>query len=205
MTLPRVHAVTDAQVLAQPGFLDRARHVAALGSRVAIHLRDRTATGRALSDHALALRDAVRDSGAALIVNARPDIAAAISADGVQLGAGDLGVADARHVLSGGWVGRSVHGLEEAQVAAAEGADFLVAGTIFTSASHPGVTAKGPGFIAELAAVGAPVLAIGGITPERAGEVQAAGAWGVAAIRSIWDASDPARVVLEMLKQWEHQ
>ena len=46
------------------------------------------------------LRDALADSGTALIVNARPDIAAAISADGVQLGPGDLGVADARHVLS---------------------------------------------------------------------------------------------------------
>lgn len=205
MTLPRVHAVTDAQVLAQPGFLDQARQVATLGDRVAIHLRDRTATGRALSDHAVLLRDALRGSGTALIVNARPDIAAAVSADGVQLGGGDLGVADARRVLWRGWVGRSVHSLGEARSAADEGADFLLAGTIFTSASHPGAPAKGPGFINKLTSVGAPVVAIGGVTPERAAEVRAAGAWGVAAIRSIWSASDPARAVQLMLEQWEEQ
>ena len=205
MTLPRVHAVTDAQVLAQPGFLDRVRRLATLGSRVAIHLRDRTASGRTLSNHALALRDALSGTGTALIVNARPDIATSISADGVQLGAGDLGVADARCVLLRGWVGRSVHSTDEGQAAADEGADFLLAGTIFMSATHPGVAAKGPDFIRELAPVGTPVIAIGGVTPERAGEVQAAGAWGIAAIRSIWGASDPARAALTMLERWEGQ
>ena len=49
------------------------------------------------------------------------------------------------------------------------------------------------------------MIAIGGVTPERAGDVRAAGAWGVAAIRSIWGASDPARAVRLMLKQWEEQ
>ena len=104
-----------------------------------------------------------------------------------------------------GWVGRSVHGRTRRGPRPTRAPTFSLAGTIFTSASHPGVAAKGPGFIAELASVGAPVIAIGGITPERAGEVQAAGAWGVAAIRSIWDASDPARAVLAMLEQWEDQ
>lgn len=205
MTLPRVHAVTDTQVLAQPGFLDQVRRVATLGARVAIHLRDRTATGRALSDHAARLREALDGSGAALIVNARPDVAAAVSAEGVQLGGGDLGVADARRVLLRGWVGRSVHSLGEARSAADEGADFLLAGTIFTSASHPGAPAQGPGFIHELTSVGAPVIAIGGVTPERAGEVRAAGGWGVAAIRSIWYADDPARAAQSMLEQWEER
>ena len=203
--LPRVHAVTDAHVLAQPGFLDRARRVATLGARVAIHLRDRTATGRALSDHAVRLREALHGSGAALIVNARPDIAAAVSAEGAQLGGGDLGVADARRVLLHGWIGRSVHTLGEARQAADQGADFLLGGTIFTSASHPGAAAQGVGFIRELTSVGAPVIAIGGVTPERAGEIRAAGAWGVAAIRSIWYADDPARAAQVMLEQWEEQ
>ena len=69
----------------------------------------------------------------------------------------------------------------------------------------PELTAKGPEFIRGLASVGTPVIAIGGVTPERAGEVQAAGAWGIAAIRSIWGASDPARAALTMLERWEDQ
>ena len=200
-----MHAITDAGVLAHPEFLDRARRIATLGARVAIHLRDRTATGRALSDHAAALRDALGGTGTALIVNARPDIAAAIAADGVQLGQGDLGVADARHVLPQGWIGRSVHHIEEARGAAREGADFLLAGMIYPSASHPGIAAQGAVFIGTLASVGTPVIAIGGLTPERAGEVRAAGAWGVAAIRSIWGAKDPAHTAMLMLQAWEGQ
>jgi thiamine-phosphate diphosphorylase len=205
VTLPRVHAITDAHVLAAPGFLDKVRRIAALGRRVAIHLRDRTATGRALWDRAGALREALAGTGTALIVNARPDIAAGISADGVQLGKGDLGVADARHVMSHGWIGRSVHSIDEAHAAAREGADFLLAGMTYASASHPGVAAQGVAFITRLATVNAPVIAIGGVTPERARDVRTAGAWGVAAIRSIWGASDPAQAVRLMLAPWEEQ
>jgi len=53
--------------------------------------------------------------------------------------------------------------------------------------------------------VNAPVIAIGGVTPERTRDVRTAGAWGVAAIRSIWGASDPAQAVRLMLAPWEEQ
>jgi thiamine monophosphate synthase len=93
--------------------------------------------------------------------------------------------------------------VDEAKSAAGEGADFLLAGMTYPSASHPGLEAKGTAFIGTLVPAGAPVIAIGGITPERAVEVHAAGAWGVAAIRSIWEADDPAAAVLAMLEPWE--
>ncbi|MBP2648677.1 MAG: thiamine-phosphate pyrophosphorylase [Gemmatimonadetes bacterium] len=203
MNLPRVHAITDARVLAFPGFLEAARRLATLGARVAIHLRDRTASGRALADQAVALRDTLAGTGTALILNARPDIAAAVAAQGVQLGEGDLSVADARRVFPRTWVGRSVHGVDEARAAAREGADYLIAGTTYPSASHAGQAPRGTGFISEIVAVGPPVLAIGGVTPERADEVHATGAHGVAAIRGIWGASDPAQAVARMLEPWE--
>lgn len=203
MNLPRVHAVTDARVLALPDFLDVARRIATMGARVAIHLRDRTATGRALADHAAALRDALEGTGAPLIVNARPDIAAGIRADGVQLGAGDLAVADARRVLPQGWIGCSVHSMDEAVIAAREGADYLLAGTVYASESHVTHEPRGPAFVAEVVSAGPRVLAIGGVTPERAGQVHDTGAYGIAAIRSIWGASDPARAVALLLEPWE--
>ena len=203
MTLPRVHAVTDAGVLALPGFLDVARRIATQGARVAIHLRDRTASGRALAEHAVALHDTLAGTGAALIINARPDLAAAVAAQGVQLGQGDLAVADARHVFPDCWVGCSVHSVDEARAAAREGADYVIAGTTYASASHAGHAPRGTGFIGEVVATGPRVIAIGGVTPERAAAVHATGAYGVAAIRGIWAASDPAHAVALMLAPWE--
>lgn len=204
MTLPRVHAITDARVLALPRFLDLARHVATLGPRVAIHLRDRTASGRALADHATALRGALAGTGAALIINARPDIATAVQAEGVQLGGGDVSLADARRVFAG-WIGRSVHDTTAARNAAHDGADYVIAGTTYASASHPGHAAHGPAFIGAVVSVAPRVIAIGGITAERAVDVRAAGAYGVAAISGIWDASDPADAVASMLAPWSDE
>jgi thiamine-phosphate diphosphorylase len=198
-----VHAVTDAQVLALPGFLDVARRIATLGARVAIHLRDRTASGRAFADQAVALRDALAATGTPLIINARPDVAEAVDAAGMQLGGGDLSIADARRVHARGWIGRSVHSVDEARSATADGADYLIAGTTYATQSHAGEEARGAAFISAVAAAGAPVLAIGGVTVERAPELHAAGAYGIAAIRAIWGASDPAHAVTQMLEPWE--
>jgi thiamine-phosphate diphosphorylase len=201
--LPRVHAVTDARVLARTNFLELAKRVATLGTRVAIHLRDRTATGRALAERASALRAALDGSGTPIIVNARPDIAAAVAADGVHLGQGDLGVGDARIVFRSGWIGRSVHATDEAHAAARDGADYLMAGSTWASASHAGQAPQGTGFVASVVSAGLPVIAIGGATPQRARELPVTGAHGVAAIRAIWDADDPALAVQEMLEAWE--
>jgi thiamine-phosphate pyrophosphorylase len=60
----------------------------------------------------------------------------------------------------------------------------------------------GPGLIADLAPLGVPVIAIGGITPARAREAREAGAWGVAAIRSLWHATHPADAALACLAPW---
>jgi thiamine-phosphate diphosphorylase len=200
--LPRLHAITDAHVLG-PDFLAVSRRLSELGPRIAIHLRDRTATGRRLAELASALAAVLAGSGTGLIVNARPDIAAAVEAQGVQLGTGDLSVADARTLLPEGWIGRSVHGAGEGLAAIREGADYLVAGTIFASASHAGVEPAGTSLLSDLVAAGIPVIAIGGITPERAGLVHATGAHGVAAIRGIWDAADPLEAARQMLAPWD--
>jgi len=205
LNLPRVHAVTDAHVLGLPGFLELARRIATMGARVAIHLRDRTASGRELADRAVALRAALSGTGTPLIINARPDIAAAISADGVQLGAGDLATPDARRVFPEGRIGRSVHNVREARLALSDGANYVIAGTTYPSASHAHHQPKGTAFIAGIAAVGLPVIAIGGVTAERAIEIHAAGGYGVAAIRALWEASDPAHAVALMLAPWEAQ
>lgn len=111
-------------------------------------------------------------------------------------------MADTRTVLGSGWIGRSVHGLEEARAAVTEGADFLLVGTVFPSASHPGQAPLGLEALEQIAALGCPIIAIGGVTPERAGSVKAAGAWGLAAISALWHAADPYAAAVALLAPW---
>ena len=131
--------------------------------------------------------------------------------DGVHLSENDMPVNAAREKLEAGTViGRSIHSVGSARKAEKEGADYLVAGTIFASKSHPEIAPAGIGFLREVCcAVTVPVVAIGGITPERVGECIAAGAAGVAVLSPIMRAVDPqavARTYREALdtawKQW---
>ena len=127
--LPRLHAFTDASVLSAPDFGVRAAAIAAAGPAVALHARDRGGPVGALAAAAQRMAALARPPEAAVFVSGRPDVAAAIGAQGVQLGAGDLTPAQARRLLPHGWVGRSVHTLDEARVAIEEGATILRIGT----------------------------------------------------------------------------
>lgn len=200
--LARVHAYTDAALLSAPELGIRAAAIAAAGPAVALHARARGAGGDLLAAGALRLIALAKPPEAAVFVSGRPDIAAAVGAQGVQLAADDVAPADARRLLPHAWIGRSVHTRDEAADAVHEGADFLVVGSIYETASHPGRPVAGLELVRESAALGRPVIAIGGITAERAHEVRAAGAYGVAAIRALWQAPDPAAATLALLEPW---
>ena len=197
-----MHAITDAATLALADFGVRAAAIAGAGSAVALHARNRTATAAELVVAAAQLVALAAPAEASVFVNGRPDLAAAIGAQGVQLAADDLVPADAKLVLRDGWVGRSVHSVTEAEAAVSEGADYLMAGTVYPTASHPGRSGGGTALVRELATLGVPVIAIGGITAARAAELRDAGAWGVAAISALWHAADPAAAALDLLGPW---
>ena len=200
--LPRVHAFTDAILLSTPDLGIRAAAIAAGGPAVALHARARGAGGAVLAAAAVRMVALARPPEAAVFVSGRPDIALAVGAQGVQLASGDLTPSAARRVLRRGWIGCSVHSREQAAAAVDDGADFLVVGNIYETSSHPGRPAGGLELVRESVALGRPVIAIGGITPERAFEVRAAGGYGVAAIRALWQAPDPAAATLAMLAPW---
>jgi thiamine-phosphate diphosphorylase len=138
-------------------------------------------------------------------VNDRADVAAAVSAGsgvrlGVHLGQRSVSPQEARRVFPGAAaVGVSVHSGEEAGAVA--GADYLFAGTIFETLSHAGRAGAGVDRIHQVreSAPLRPTIAIGGVTPARVGVVLAAGAYGVAVMRSVWNAPDPAAAVEELL------
>lgn len=196
MSLPRIHAITDGRVLALPDFRARVQDLGRHGPALALHVRDRQASARDLAAQAVEVSGWLAGTGVAIIVNARPDIARAISASGVQLGASDLTPADARTVFPTGWIGRSVHSVHEVTIASGQGADFTLLGPVFETASHPGSAPLG---LTPLPDTRMPVIAIGGITLERVPMAGAAGYYGVAAIRAIWDAAVPGDAVAAML------
>ncbi|HEU4452584.1 MAG TPA: thiamine phosphate synthase [Longimicrobium sp.] len=200
--LPPLHVVTDDEVVARPDFLPNALRVMEIGgSHLAFHLRAPRTSGRRLYDLAATLLPRATGEGALLLVNDRIDVALAARADGVQLGAWGIGIADARRLLGRErWIGASVHSGDEAREAAADGADFVIAGAVYATESHPGQAGAGLGVIEDAVAAGVPVIAIGGITPERAGDVMAAGAAGVAAIRGVWDGGDVVEAVRRYLR-----
>lgn len=159
-----------------------------------IQLRERGLDDR----HLAALTErAVAAAGdrAAVVVNDRVDVALASGAAGVHLRADSIDASRVRAIVPPGFlVGRSVHGAEEARQAAASGVDYLIAGTVYPSASKPaGSAVLGlPAFAEIVRAVGLPVLAIGGIAADNLQDVAATGAAGVAAIGLFTDAAADA-------------
>ena len=195
--LPRLHAITDDRIARRHDVTQLARTVAAAGGpRVALHARAPGATALALYDLASAF---ARHTPALLFVNDRLDIALACRAAGVQLTANSLPPGDARVLCASWWIGRSVHSYEEADAARNAGADYLVAGPAYPTPTHPDRAPLASRTLDEIVRLGLPVVAIGGVTPERARDLRRAGVYGVAAIRGIWDAPDPARAVREFL------
>ena len=200
--LARLHAVTDAAIRALPDLGVRAAAIAAAGSAVALHARDRSATAADLAALADRFVTLTLPAEASTFVSGRPDIARAVGAQGVQLAAGDIASRDARAAFGDLWLGRSVHSLAEAEAAMAEGADYLLLGNVFATPSHPDRDPVGIEVVRAVSALGAPVIAIGGITVQHARELRDAGAYGIAAIRALWHAEDPARAALAFLDEW---
>jgi len=163
------------------------------GGASAVQVREKGISDRALLERARQASAWAHEAGALVIVNDRADVAVLAGADGVHVGQDDLPVREARRIVGAGRiVGASSHSVREAQVAAEAGADYVSCGAMFPSVTKPGREAAGPALCRQVArAVGVPVMAIGGITAERAAEVLAAGATWLAVSGAVCSAEDP--------------
>ncbi|MEO5590258.1 MAG: thiamine phosphate synthase [Gemmatimonadaceae bacterium] len=186
--------MTDSATMAHGHFVDRARSVMlALGPRGAVHLRSSRLGGRDFHAIAEKLAAAQEATGCWLIVNDRADIAAAVGARGLQLASHSLEIADALTVWPVGLVGASIHSVAEALAAERAGASWCVAGTVFETPSHAGRPPARVEFVENASrAIGIPLIAIGGVTPEDVPALVKAGAHGVATIRGAnWNGESP--------------
>lgn len=132
---------------------------------------------------------AVRATQARVLVNDRVDVAIAAGAHGVHLRGDSMPASRVRTIVPPGFmIGRSVHSPDETMRVTSEGSiDYVIFGTVFQTASKPGATVSGLGVLAaSCQATTVPVLAVGGMRPERLRGVREAGAAGIAAI-SLFD------------------
>jgi thiamine-phosphate pyrophosphorylase len=187
--IPRLHLIgpLDLPADAYPAVAA----AAARGGVEAVHVRLPGADADELL--ALALAVAPASGTALLVVNGRAEVAARTSAMALQLPSGGESVAHARDVVgAAALIGRSVHDVTEAAFAVDEGADWLLAGHVFATPSHPAEPGRGLAYLTGICRrFDRPVIAIGGITVERIPAVLAAGAHGVALGRELLHAPDP--------------
>jgi thiamine-phosphate pyrophosphorylase len=181
--LPRLYLVTDRRATERPLPEVVAAALAGVPPGGAwVQLREKDLDGGALLALARALAPVVRARDGRLFVNDRLDVALAAGADGVHLPENGFDVATARRLAPGLLVGASTH---TRAAAAASTADLVLLGPIYATPDKPaalGLDAVSPG-----------AFAIGGITsPERAAACRAAGAAGIACIRAVLAAPDPA-------------
>lgn len=161
-----------------------------------VQLREPQLSARQLYELAAAAVARSRRTATRIVVNDRLDVALAAGADGVHLGRRSLPAARARGLVPPGFlVGCSVHSLEELRDVPRQDVDYLVAGTVYWTASKPSATQllRVDGVAALARATDLPLLAIGGVTLERIPELVGAGAAGIAAIGLFADA-DPAHL-----------
>jgi thiamine-phosphate pyrophosphorylase len=204
---PALYAIIDASPAAPlKSILSFGEKLAGGGVRL-MQLRAKRATARQLFDMSQALVGLIGGSRTLrdlkVMVNDRPDIAAITGAAGVHVGQEELPVEEARKVCASPlWVGVSTHNLEQVRAADHTSADYVALGPIFGT-----VTKENPDPVVGLDFLRAarkltrkPLVAIGGITVQSAGDVYRAGADSVAVISDLRDAADPARRASEYLQ-----
>jgi thiamine-phosphate pyrophosphorylase len=193
----RLYLITDRRLVPDLAYPVRAALSALPPGTAAVQLREKDLPAARLLELARRLVPICKAASAPLLVNDRVDVALASGADGVHLPARGLPVAQARELLGPGkLVGVSCHAPAEIAFAHAGGADFALFGPVWDS---PGKTARGLAALEDaVRASPLPVLAIGGITNETARLAMDAGASGVACIRAVLGAPDPAAAAREL-------
>jgi len=200
LVFPRLYAIIDPSLLTISE-LELAETLAGSGVEL-IQYRNKTASSRHFFEISRQLSGALGARGVRLIVNDRADIAVLSGAGGVHVGQEDLGVEEARAICGGlggfggkdRWVGVSTHTLEQLAAADRTSADYIALGPIFPTATKKNLDpVVGTELLRQARRLTRkPLIAIGGITLDRAAEVYRAGADSLAVIRDLIAAPNPA-------------
>ncbi len=158
-----------------------------------LQLRNKVMDAPTLRRVGLRLRRECHDTGVAFIVNDDPRLADAVAADGVHLGEHDAAIPDARNLLGDdAIIGASCYdNVQRARDAVAAGANYVAFGAFFPSPTKPHACRANKTLLQASVDLRVPRVAIGGITPDNARSLVAAGADLIAVISGVFEAPDP--------------
>ncbi|MEC0369751.1 thiamine phosphate synthase [Paenibacillus chibensis] len=177
------------------------------GGATMIQFREKgphASTGAAKEKLARRIQAVCRANGIPFIVNDDIELALAVDADGVHIGQDDEPASQVREKIGNKWLGLSVHTAEEAKLAAKLNVDYIGVGPVYPTASKADAReACGTAAIREIREHGVtlPLVAIGGITPERVQEVVYAGADGIAVISAVTSAPDSRHAAQKLARE----
>ena len=202
-TLPRLYLLTDRHHTLQRSLPSIVTQAVEAGVRM-VQIREKDLETPDLIALSRLLMPLVKQHQGTVLLNDRIDLVIALGADGVHLRSDSLPVSVARRLLGPErLIGISTHSIQEAQIAEEEGADFIVLGPIFdTPSKRPYGPPLGVQVLHEACrTIRRPIFAIGGITPTRIPRVLSSGAYGVAVISSILQASSIPDTTREFLSR----
>lgn len=198
-TALRLYAVTDRAWVGRQTLYEQVE-AAIRGGATCVQLREKHLDKAAFLAEARQIAALCKARGVPFIINDDLDIALACGADGVHVGQDDMPAAEVRRRAGRDLiVGVSAHNVAEARKAAADGADYLGAGAVFTTSTKQDVTALShAGLKAICEAVDIPVVAIGGIGPENILDLAGCGLDGVAVVSALFAREDTAQAARQM-------
>lgn len=202
--LPGLYVIMDRQLLAGRDELDIGRQIIEGGARV-IQLRDKQGTKKKMLPVAQRLKELCNQAGVLLMVNDYLDLALAVDADGLHIGQEDLPLSSVRRELPiDKIIGCSITTITQATKAQDEGADYVAVGSIFPTTTKKEATVVGMDILKELKrTVSIPIVAIGGINHNNAGEVVAAGADVIAVTSAILSEKSVKEAVRKLVAKIE--
>lgn len=196
-----LYAITDRSWVGRQSLLEQIES-ALRGGATMVQLREKGMDPAAFQKEAAEALALCRQYGAPLIINDNVDIALAVGADGVHVGAADQPVAAVRARAGGRFlIGATAKTVAQAQNAQAAGADYLGVGAVFPSPTKPEAIRITPALLREIcASVSIPAVAIGGINLENMDALRGTGIAGVALVSAVFAATDieaATRVLVE--------
>ena len=199
LDIPLLVLVTNRNVVADKNELIARIDVAAQHGVNIVQIRENDLPPEELYELCREVKTVV-DGRALVMINDKVDIGASAELDGAHLTEHSMSLENAREIMGAGAVfSSSSHDVERAVQLCSAGIDFIIAGTMFETETHPGKIPEGLKLLEDIKdKIDCPIVGIGGITLNNLDDVINSGAIGVAVIREILTAKETDSVTKDL-------
>ena len=201
---PSLYFITDSTGFSEEEFLRRAER-ALMGGVTLMQLREKNKTTREYISLAKKVHALAQEYAVPLIIDDRVDVALAVDAEGVHLGAEDMTIADARRILGGGKIiGATAKTVPWALDVYSQGADYLGVGAIYPTTTKVKTVLTSTDTLRDICrAVPIPVNAIGGLNKGNLDVLAGIPIAGICAVSAIMKADDPKPAAEQLYAAWK--